>query len=239
MCFTRFSNNSIRETRENTKAKYAHRPQLEKITLERLHVWAMCSHAVRGFCVRPTCTPEHKSKIKWATPPPKITSHAGIAKSLTNTRHLLVNLEKTGFAWKTLFFDIIWQLRGFWEDRGVRENGAQLYGPRVSNCLSHRIVKSLTFRIYGKLEFQCNYQKWPSKPSVLPRVSQEHCFFFDLSQPYSFKLFFQRSKMSKSGNSKIGKPRFTNKCPETCPQRKRKGITKWAFHSRRYKTTHT
>ena len=35
------------------------------------------------------------------------------------------------------------------------ENGAPLYGPWVSNFLSHRIVKSLTFRIYGKLKFQC------------------------------------------------------------------------------------
>ncbi len=37
----------------------------------------------------------------------------------------------------------------------MQENGAQLYGPRVSNFLSHRIVKSLTFRIYGKLKVQC------------------------------------------------------------------------------------
>ena len=35
------------------------------------------------------------------------------------------------------------------------ENGAQLYGPRVSNFLSHRIVKSLICMNFGKFEFQC------------------------------------------------------------------------------------
>ena len=45
------------------------------------------------------------------------------------TRHLLVDLEKTRFSWKTWFFDPILQLGGFWQDRSVRKYGAQLYGP--------------------------------------------------------------------------------------------------------------
>ena len=44
----------------------------------------------------------------------------------------------------------MWQLRGFWQDRNKRGNGAQLYGPRVCCFLSHRIIKSLIVMISGK-----------------------------------------------------------------------------------------
>ena len=43
---------------------------------------------------------------------------------------------------KHLMFWLIWQSRGFWQDRSVRKHGAKLYGSRVSNFLSHRRVKA-------------------------------------------------------------------------------------------------
>ncbi len=62
----------------------------------------------------------------------------------------------------------------FWQDRSARKNGAQLYGPRVSNFLSHRItlVNSLTFRIYGKLKFQC-IRNGPQNPPFCPGSIQD------------------------------------------------------------------
>ena len=56
---------------------------------------------------------------------------------------------------------------GFWQDRRVQRNGAQLDGPRVSNFLSHRIVKSLTFRICSKLKFRCT-RNGPQNPPLWP-----------------------------------------------------------------------
>ena len=109
----------------------------------------------------------------------------------------------------------MWQLKGFWQDRSVRENGAQLYGPRVSNFLSHRIVKSLTFRIYGKLKFQCT-RKVPQNPRFCPgSIQNTFIIFLDISPP-DFRTYL--SKQSNLGNQKyanleIQKPRFTNKCP--------------------------
>ena len=64
---------------------------------------------------------------------------------VNKTRHLLVKLEKTGSTWTNCFFDPIWQLRGFWQDRNGRKHIAQLYRPRVSYVLSHQIVKSFHF----------------------------------------------------------------------------------------------
>ena len=129
-------------------------------------------------------------------------------------RHLLVNLGKTGFSWLSWFFGRIWLLRGFWQDRSVRENGAQLYWPRVSNFLSHRIVKSVTFRISGKLEFQCTRNGTQNPPFCPGSPQNTFIIFFDLSRPdLCFKLVFQLSEVSNSGNLNIGKPRFTNKCP--------------------------
>ena len=72
---------------------------------------------------------------------------------------------------KTGFVDPIWQLRGFWQDRSVRENGAQLWGPRVSNFLSHRIVKSLISMMFGKLEFECT-RNGPQNPPCCPGSHQ-------------------------------------------------------------------
>ena len=40
-------------------------------------------------------------------------------------------------------------------------------------------------------------------------------FFFDISKPDFPKIISRKSTISKSGNLKIGKPRFTNKCPDS------------------------
>ena len=53
--------------------------------------------------------------------------------------------RKLGFPEKVVFLGPILQLRGFWQDRSERKNGAHLYGPRVSYVLSHQIVKALHF----------------------------------------------------------------------------------------------
>ena len=106
---------------------------------------------------------------------------------LSWTRHLLVNLEKTGFSWKTGFFGPIWQLRGFWQDRSVRKNGAQLYGPRVSSFLSHRIVKSLTFMIFGKLEFQCTRNGFRNPPFCPGSIQDTFIMFSSISHHHIFQ----------------------------------------------------
>ena len=58
-----------------------------------------------------------------------------------------------------------------WQDRSARGNGAQLYGPRVSDFLSHRIVKSSISMIDGKLEFQCT-RNGPQNPPFCPGSPQ-------------------------------------------------------------------
>ena len=63
-----------------------------------------------------------------------------------------------------------WPLRASWQDRNERKIGAQLYGSRVSNFLSHRIIKSLTFKIYGKLKFQC--RNGPQNPHSVQGLSR-------------------------------------------------------------------
>jgi hypothetical protein len=87
------------------------------------------------------------------------------------------------------------QLRGFWQDGRVRTIDAQLYGSMVSNFLSHRIVKSLSCRVFGILEFQCirngsqNLPVCPGSPQnafiMFSHIFQNHLFF---------KLMFMESK---------------------------------------------
>ena len=87
----------------------------------------------------------------------------------------------------------------------TRQNGVQLYGPRVSNFLSHRIVKSLTFRIYGKLKFQ-GIRNGPQNPPFCPGSIQDtfilfptpgtmrrhtNKFWFDLTLPNIRNSIFQ------------------------------------------------
>ena len=92
----------------------------------------------------------------------------------------------------------------------MRKNGAQLYGP---NFLSHRIVKSVTFRIYGKLKFQCT-RNGPQNPPVCPWSPQDTFFIFPRYPTTRFpQKQMQEHEVSKLGNLKIQKPRFTIKCP--------------------------
>ena len=131
-------------------------------------------------------------------------------------RHLLVNLEKTGFSWNTWFVDPIWQLRGFWRDRNERKNGAQLYGPRVSNFLSHRIVNSLIVMIFGKLEFQCTRND-PQNPPYCPGSLQDTFIIYSsISHQHIFRKYVPWKNLENrtSENLKIQKPRFTNRSPE-------------------------
>ena len=93
----------------------------------------------------------------------------------------------------------------------MRKNGAQLYGPRVSNLLSHRIVKFLTFRIYGKLEFQCTrncLRNLPFCPGIMQDsfVNSSSTSHRQISQTY-----FARQQVSE--NPEIQKPRCANKSP--------------------------
>ena len=111
---------------------------------------------------------------------------------------------KTGFSWKTGFVDPILQLRGFWPDRSVWENGAQLYGPRVFNFLSHRIVKSLTCRIYGKLKFQFTRNVYQNPP-FCQGLSRTPLSFSSISHHHSSPTIFSKTsnlENRKSGNSK-------------------------------------
>ena len=61
------------------------------------------------------------------------------------------------------------------------------------------------------------YQKWPSKPSILSRVSPGHLYylFLDITPAYFQKYFAKRRKLEnrKSQNMKMQKPRFTNRSP--------------------------
>jgi hypothetical protein len=93
---------------------------------------------------------------------------------------------KTRFSWKTGFVNPMWQLRGFWQDRSERKNGAQLYGPRVSNFLSHRIVKSLMFMISGKFKFQCT-RNGSQNPPFCPGSIQDT--FITFSSIYHHQIF--------------------------------------------------
>ena len=71
----------------------------------------------------------------------------------------------------------------------MRKNGAQLYGPRVSDFLSHRKAKSLIVMISGKFKFQCIrhcLQNHPFCPG-----SPQNTFIFLICQ----NLFFDNLEM--------------------------------------------
>ena len=55
---------------------------------------------------------------------------------------------------KNIFVCPILQFRGFWYDRNGRKHILRRNRPRISNLPSHRIVESLNFKIYGKLDFK-------------------------------------------------------------------------------------
>ena len=115
------------------------------------------------------------------------------------------NSEKTGQNENTahvFFFCPILQLRGFWQDGSVRENGAQLHGPRVSNFLSHRIVKSSIFMIFGKLEIQCT-RNGHQNPPFCPGSPQNTFIFLRYFKTRFFKLIVLKSNIWKSENLKV------------------------------------
>ena len=106
---------------------------------------------------------------------------------------------------KSLFFWPHITIEGFWQDRSVRKNGARLYGRRVSKFLSHRIVKSSTFRMYGKLKFQCS-RNGPQNPLFCPGSIQDT---FIICPSVSHRHIFQnmlQTKLNKSKNWKIKNP---------------------------------
>ena len=81
------------------------------------------------------------------------------------------------------------------------------------------------------------YLKWPSKPSILSRVSPGHLYylFLDILPTYFQKVFCKKKDLDtrKSGNLKIQKPRFTNRSPEEVTRQERDGtLGGWALDER-------
>ena len=142
--------------------------------------WVLMMHHEYSWCIM------RAPYTSWVLFKGYMMPHVGTPKLLI-TRHLLVP-GKTGFS------------RGFWQDRSERENGAQLYGPRVSIFLSHGIVKSLTFRIYGKLKFQCT-RNGPQNPPFCPGSIQNTFMNFPRYLTTRFpKNISQKQKTRKSEN---------------------------------------
>ena len=87
--------------------------------------------------------------------------------------------------------------------------GAQLYGPRVSNFLSHRIVQSSICMMLGKLEFQCT-RNGPQNPPCCPGSPRNTFIIFSLIfQNHIFQIGFaqkQNLENKKSENLKILNP---------------------------------
>ena len=91
------------------------------------------------------------------------------------------------------------QLRGFWQDRNERKNGAQLVGARVSFFLSHRIVKSLTFMVSSKLKIQCTRNGLRNLPYCPGSIQYTFIFPRNLTTSFS-KNIPQRRAISKIEN---------------------------------------
>ena len=130
--------------------------------------------------------------------------------------------EKTGFKepdfkedCKNWIFDPMWQLRGFWQDRNERKHLAHLYRPRVSYFLSHQIVESLIFKIYGKLEFQCTRNGAQNPPFCPWSLQDTFIIYSSISHQPIFRNILQKEK---SRESEIQKSRFTNRFLAFCSQ---------------------
>ena len=67
---------------------------------------------------------------------------------------------------------------------------------RVANFLSHRIVKSLTFRIYGKLKFQCT-RNGTQNPPFCPGSIQDTFIIFPPYLTTRFPLTKSRKYTSR------------------------------------------
>ena len=118
---------------------------------------------------------------------------------------------KSRGTWKTWFFDPTWQLRGFWQDRNDRKHILHLYRPRVPYFLSHKIVKSLTLRIYGKFKFQCTRidpQNHPHCPGsiqdtfiICSSISHHQIFLKYVAKKRNLEnpVHWQKTKLKKTG----------------------------------------
>ena len=80
-----------------------------------------------------------------------------------------------------------------------------LYRPRISYVLSHRIVKSLTFRIFGKLKFQCT-RNGPKSPPYCAGSIQDAFIIVPryLTTRFS-KNIWPKKEISEIGNLQIWK----------------------------------
>ena len=104
--------------------------------------------------------------------------------------------KKLGFHGTLYFVDPIWQLIRFWQDRNERKHILHLCRPRVSNFLSHRIVKSLTRRIFGKLELQCT-RNGTQKPPICPGSIQDTFLIFSsISHHQIFQTYSANTQKS-------------------------------------------
>ena len=86
---------------------------------------------------------------------------------------------------------------------------------RVSNFLSHRKVKSLTFRIYGKFESQCA-RNGPQNPPFCPGPVQDTFIIYSsISHQHIVRTYFATKRNlenQKPGNLKIQKVEFLMPC---------------------------
>ena len=133
-----------------------------------------------------------------------------LALGIHYPRLLLVNLgTKTGFF---TILNGIQNFRGFQEDRTDRT----VLLAKFQAIWWYMVSESPLFNIFRQTDISM-YQKWPSKPSILSRVSPGHLYylFFEFSPTYFSKKNTKRKNLEnrKSENLKIQKPRFTNKCP--------------------------
>ena len=69
---------------------------------------------------------------------------------------------------------------------------------RVSNFLSHRIVKSSTFMIYSKLTFQCTRMAFKTIRFVQGLSRTPLLFFLDISPPDFPNIFYEKTNSRKS-----------------------------------------
>ena len=95
-----------------------------------------------------------------------------------------VNLGKAWFSCNTCFFESILH----WQDGSVRKNG------RVSDVLSHRIAKSLTSMIYGKLECQCTRNCTQNHPFCLGSIQDAFIIYSSISHNHISQADFAKHR---------------------------------------------
>ena len=137
------------------------------------------------------------------------------------TRHLLVNLEKSWVFSIFMFFRPHIAIEGFWQDRSVPKNGAQLVGAWVSKFLSHRIVKSSIFMTFSKLEFKCTRSGNQNHPFCQLSSRNTFIIFLRYFTTTFSKLILPKSNIWKFEHLEIWKSVFpgplTSAQSFTCP----------------------